>query len=130
MNNTITEIKNALEGINSRISETKEQIRELEDKMTEKTSEEQNKLKECQKLRTGSETSGAISNTPHSNYRDPRRRREKERVWENFWRDYSWKFPQHGKGNGQSSPWGTKCPIQDKPKEKHTKAHTNQASKH
>ena len=24
---------------------------------------------------------------------------EKERVWENFWRDYSWKFPQHGKGN-------------------------------
>ena len=27
------------------------------------------------------------------------RRREKERVWENFWRDYSWKFPQRGKGN-------------------------------
>ena len=37
----------------------------------------------------------------HSNYRGPRRRREKERVWENFWRDYNWKFPQHGKGNSQ-----------------------------
>ena len=43
-NNTITEIKNTLEGINSRISEAEEQISELEDKM-EITSEEQNKLK-------------------------------------------------------------------------------------
>jgi len=34
----------------------------------------------------------------HSNYRGSRRR-EEERVWENFWRDYSWKFSQHGKGN-------------------------------
>ena len=43
-NNTITEIKNTLEGINSRISEA-EQISELEDKMVEITSEEQNKVK-------------------------------------------------------------------------------------
>ena len=41
--NTITEIKNTLEGINSRISE--ERISELEDKMVEITSEEQNKVK-------------------------------------------------------------------------------------
>ena len=33
MNNTITEIKNTLEGINSRITEAEEQISELEDKM-------------------------------------------------------------------------------------------------
>ena len=43
-NNTITEIKNTLERINSRISEA-EQISELEDKMVEITSEEQNKVK-------------------------------------------------------------------------------------
>ena len=43
-NNTITEIKNPLEGINSRITEA-EQISELEDKMVEITSEEQNKVK-------------------------------------------------------------------------------------
>ena len=43
-NNTIIEIKNTLEGINSRISET-ERISELEYKMMEITSEEQNKLK-------------------------------------------------------------------------------------
>ena len=43
-NNTITEIKNTLEGINSRIAET-ERISELEDKLVEITSEEQNKVK-------------------------------------------------------------------------------------
>ena len=42
---TITEIKNTLEGINSRISEAEEQISVLEDKMVEITSEEQNKVK-------------------------------------------------------------------------------------
>ena len=53
----------------------------------------------------------------------------KERVWENFWRNYSWKFHQNGKGNSQSSPRGTKSPIQDKPKEKYAKTHTNQTNK-
>ena len=43
--NTITETKNTLEGINSRISEAEEQNGELEDKMVEITSEEQNKVK-------------------------------------------------------------------------------------
>ena len=43
-NNTITEIKNTLEGIDSRISEA-EQISELESKRMEITSEEQNKVK-------------------------------------------------------------------------------------
>ena len=45
MNNTITEIKNALEGINSRILESERRISELEDKIVEITSEEQNKVK-------------------------------------------------------------------------------------
>ena len=44
-NKTITEIKNILEGLNSRISEAEERISELEDKMVEVTSEEQNKVK-------------------------------------------------------------------------------------
>ena len=44
-NNTITEIKISLEGINSRISEAEERISKLEDKMVEITSEEQNKVK-------------------------------------------------------------------------------------
>ena len=44
-NNTITEIKNILEGTSSRKSEAEERISELEDKMVEITSEEQNKAK-------------------------------------------------------------------------------------
>ena len=44
-NNTITEIKNTLGGINSRISEAEKWISELEDKMVGITSEEQNKVK-------------------------------------------------------------------------------------
>ena len=51
----------------------------------------------------------------HSNYRGPRRR-EKGREWENFWRDYSWKFPQHRKGNSQSSSRGTKVPYRINPR--------------
>ena len=43
-NNTITEIKNTLEEINSSIS-ADQQISDLEDKMVEITSEEQNKVK-------------------------------------------------------------------------------------
>ena len=43
MKNTINEIKNSLEGINSRITEAEEQISDLEDKMVEITTAEQNK---------------------------------------------------------------------------------------
>ena len=44
-NNTVTEIKSTLEGINSRISEAEEQ-----DKMVEITSEEQNKVKRMKRI--------------------------------------------------------------------------------
>ena len=44
MNNTINEIKNSLEGINSRITEA-EQISDLEDKIVEITTTEKNKEK-------------------------------------------------------------------------------------
>ena len=43
MNNTITEIKNTLEGTNIWIAEAEEWISELEDRMVEITAEEQNK---------------------------------------------------------------------------------------
>ena len=41
MNNTINEIKNSLEGINSRITEAEEQISDLEDKIVEITTTDQ-----------------------------------------------------------------------------------------
>ena len=45
MNNTITEMKNTPEGINSRITEAEEGISDLEDRMVEITAIEQNKEK-------------------------------------------------------------------------------------
>ena len=45
MNNTINEIKNPLEGINSRIIEAEEWIRDLEDKIVEITTKEKNNEK-------------------------------------------------------------------------------------
>ena len=45
MKNTINEIKNTLEGTNSRITEGEEQVSDLEDKIVEITTAEQNKEK-------------------------------------------------------------------------------------
>ena len=49
MNNTITEMKNTLEGISSRIKVAEEWIGELEDRMVEITATEQNKEKRMKK---------------------------------------------------------------------------------
>ena len=62
--NTITEIKNTLEGINSRISEA-ERISELEHKMVEITSEEQNKVKRME--RTEDRLRDLWDNIKHTN---------------------------------------------------------------
>ena len=50
MNNTITEIKNTLEGTNSRITEAEERISDLEDKIVEITTAEQNKGKRMKRI--------------------------------------------------------------------------------
>ena len=102
------EIKNTLEGINSRISEA-EWISELEDKTVEITFEEQNKVKRMKRAEDIfrdfwdhiKHTNILIIGVPEEE--------EKNKGYEKiFWRDYSWKFPQHGKGKSQSSPRGTK----------------------
>ena len=55
MNNAINQIKNTLEGTNSRITEAEDRISEVEDRMVEinETGKKKNKLKE---MRTISET--------------------------------------------------------------------------
>ena len=50
MNNTINEIKNSLEGINTRITEAEEQISDLEDKIVEITTAGQNKEKRMKRI--------------------------------------------------------------------------------
>ena len=98
--------------------------------MVEITSEEQNKVKIMK--RTEDSLRDIWDNIKCINTQIigvPKEEEKKEKIWENFWTDYSWKFPQYGKGNSHSNPRGTKSPIQDKPKEKHSKTHTNQINK-
>ena len=49
-------------------------------------------------MRTTSGTSGTMWNAQHSNNRSPRRRRQKERPWEDTRGDNSWKLPPNGEG--------------------------------
>ena len=98
--------------------------------MVEITAEEQNKAKRMK--RTEDSLRDLWDNIKHTDVwiiRVPGKEEKKERVWENFWRDYSWKFPQLGKRNSQSSPRSTKNPMHDKPKEKQNKTQTNQTNK-
>ena len=62
MTNAINEIKNTLEGTNSRITEAEDRISEVEDRMVEINEIE--KKKELKEMRTISETSGTMLNTP------------------------------------------------------------------
>ena len=75
-NDTITEIKNTLEGINSRISEA-EWISELEDKMFKIPSEKQNKVKRMKRTEDSLRDFWDNIKRTNLNYRGPRRRREK-----------------------------------------------------
>ena len=80
-------------------------------------------------MRTTSETSGTMLNAPTFKYRSPRRRRQKERPWENTWGDNSWKLPWNGEVNSHPSPRNPEIPKMDKPKAKHPKTHINQINK-
>ena len=65
MNNTINEVKNSLEGINSRITVAEERISDLEDKIMEITTAEQDKEKRMKRTEDRvSETSGTTLNAP------------------------------------------------------------------
>ena len=64
MNNAITEIKSNLEGTNSRITEAEDSISDVEDRMIEINESERKNKKELKEMRTISETSGTMLNTP------------------------------------------------------------------
>ena len=98
--------------------------------MLEITSEEQKKVKRMK--RTEDSLRDLQDNIKHTNIwiiGVPEEEEKKKGYEKIFWRDYSWKFPQHGKGNSQSSPRGMKSAIQSKPKDKHAKTHTKQTNK-
>ena len=65
MNNAINEIKNTLEGTNSRITETEDKISELQDRLIEINEAERRKEKKIIKeMRKTSETTATMLNAP------------------------------------------------------------------
>ena len=60
MNNAINEIKNTLEGTNSRIMEAEDRISEREGRMVEINESKKKKKNELKEMRTISETSRTI----------------------------------------------------------------------
>ena len=62
MNNAINEIKNTLEGTNSRITEAEDRISGVEDRMVEINETESKK--QFKEMRTTTENSGTMLNAP------------------------------------------------------------------
>ena len=64
MNDAINDIKNILDGNNSRIRESEDRISEIEDRMVEINESKRKKEKRIKEMRTISETSGTMLNAP------------------------------------------------------------------
>ena len=62
MNNAIKEIKNILEGTNSKITEAEDRISEVKERMVERNEAE--RKKEIKEMRTTSEASGTMLKAP------------------------------------------------------------------
>ena len=126
----ITEIKNTLEGISSRISETEERISELEDKMVEITSEEQSKVKRMK--RAEDSLRDLWDHIKHTNIQiiGVPKEEEKKKVYEKIFEEIIVEnFPNIEKEIVSQLQEAQRVPYRIKPKEKHAKTHTNQTNK-
>ena len=99
---------------------------ELEDRMVEITTEEPNKVKRMKRMEDS--LRDLWNNIKHTNIQilgipEEEKKIGYEKIFEEIIAENS---PNMEK---EVSPRGTNSPIQDKPKEKHTKTHTNQTSK-
>ena len=84
-------MKNKLKGINRRITEAEEWISELEDRKMKITAEEESKEKKTEK-NWGSSPS-LWENIKCTNIWMSPQKKKREKIWENFWGDYSQKLP-------------------------------------
>ena len=128
-NNTIIEIRNTLEGISSRISEAEEQISERADKMVEVNSEEQNKVK---RMKRTEDSLRDLWDNIKCTYiwtigvpEEEEKKKEYEKIFEDTIVE---NFPKMEK-EITNQIQAAQSPVQDKPKEKHAKTHTNQTNK-
>ena len=129
MNNPINEIKSSLEGINSRITEAEEQKTDLENKIVEITTVEQNKAKRMTRIEDSLRdlwdnikcTNIPIIGVPEEE--------EKKKGTEKIFEEIIVKnFPNMGKEIVNQVQEADSL-IQDKSKEEHSKTHINQTTK-
>ena len=116
--------------MNSTISETEEQISKLKDKMVEITSEEQNKVKRMK--RAGDRLRDLWNHNKLTNIQiiGVPEEEEKKKGYEKIFEEIIVEtFPNMEKEIVNEVQESTKSPTQNKPKEKHAKAHTNQTNK-
>ena len=129
MNNTINEIKNSLEGINRRINEAEEWLSDLEDKIVEITTTEQNKEKRMK--RNEDSLRELWDNIKCNNIRiigvpeGEEREKGPEKIFEEIIVE---NFPNMGK-EILSQVQAAQRPMQDESKEKHAKTHISQTIK-
>ena len=115
MNNKIIEIKNSLEGINSRITEAEQWISDLEDKLVEITTTEQNKEKRMKRIEDSLKdfwgnikcTNIRIIGVPE----EEEKKKGTEKIFQDFVVD---NFPNMGK-EMVTQVQEAQSPIQDKP---------------
>ena len=116
-------MNNTLEGVHSRIVEAEEQMNDLEDRRLEITSAEQS-IEKRMKINEDS-LRDFSDNIKHTNILIIGVPEERERTWEDIWRDNSWTFPNMGK-EIVNQVQEAQSPRKDKPKEEHTETHSNQ----
>ena len=122
-------MKNTLGGINSRITEAEEWISDLEDRMVEFTAVEQKKEKRMK--RNEDSLRDLWDNIKYTNIHiiGVPEGEEREKGPKKIFEEITVKnFPNMGKETA-TQVQEVQSPIQDKPKEKHTKTHSNQIGK-
>ena len=125
MNNTITEIKNTLEGTKSRITEAEEQIGELEDRMVN-SAEEQSKGKRMKSIEDSFRDFWDSIKCTNIRIIGVLEGKEKKKGTEKCFEETILEnIPKMGKETIKSK----ESPIQDKSKEQHAEIHTNQANR-
>ena len=129
MNNTINEIKNSLEGFNSRITDAEERRSDLEDKIVEITNAEQDKEKRMKRIEDS--LRDFWDNIKCTNIRiigiaeEEEKKKGTEKIFEQITVE---NFSNMGK-EIVIQVQEAQSPIKDKSKEKNCKTHINQTIK-
>ena len=120
-----TEIKNNLQGNNSRVDEAENQINDLEHKEAKKPIRTAKRKKNTKKWGRISSLWDKFNRVQHLPHRGAKGRRERARNWKSIWQNSERKLPLFGEGNRHASPGSTESPNHDACKQAHSKTHHN-----